>query len=96
VEVDLLVSQLQPKEVAATQENASIAGKAFVITGTLSKPREYFQKLIEDAGGKVSGSVSKKTHFLLAGENAGSKLAKAAEAGVTVLDETQFEALVAG
>jgi DNA ligase (NAD+) len=67
-----------------------IAGKTFVITGTLSRPREEFKTMIENAGGHVSGSVSKKTDFVLAGEEAGSKLDKANELGVKVLDETEF------
>ncbi len=65
-----------------------IIGKTFVLTGALSQPREVFEEMIRTAGGKPSGSVSKKTNYLVAGEDAGSKLAKAAELGVTVLDET--------
>lgn len=57
----------------------------FVITGTLEKPRKYYQDLIEHAGHKVSGSVSKKTSYLLAGEEAGSKLDKAKTLGVAVI-----------
>jgi DNA ligase (NAD+) len=71
-----------------------IAGKTFVITGTLSLPREHFVKLIEEAGGKVSGSVSKSTDYLLAGDKAGSKLAKAKSLGVAVLTEEEFNNLV--
>lgn len=67
-----------------------IAGKTFVITGTLSRPREEFKTMIENAGGHVSGSVSKKTDYLLAGEEAGSKLDKANELGVKVLGEEEF------
>lgn len=67
--------------------------KAFVITGTLSKPREDFKKIIEDMGGKVSGSVSKKTSYLLCGDNAGSKLDDANKHGVQVLTEQDFIAL---
>lgn len=72
------------------REVAAIAGKTFVITGTLSKPRDHFKKLIETAGGKVSSSVSKKTDYLLCGESPGSKLDDAARLGVTVLDEDGF------
>ncbi len=64
-----------------------LAGKIFVITGTLSEPREHFQDLIESHGGKVSSSVTSKTDFLLAGENAGSKAKKAEELGVKKLTE---------
>ena len=68
--------------------------KTFVITGTLSRPREEFKAQIEALGGKVSSSVSKKTHFVLFGEEAGSKLQKARELGVKCIDEAQFNALV--
>jgi len=67
------------------------AGKTFVITGTLpSLKRKEAQELIEQAGGKVTGSVSKKTDYLLAGENAGSKLTKARNLGISELTELQF------
>lgn len=69
-------------------------GKSFVITGTLSRPRAEFETLIEKLGGKVSGSVSKKTDFLLFGEEAGSKLAKAKELGVKCIDENAFNELI--
>jgi len=78
------------------QEGGSpILGKTFVITGTLSQSRDYFKEQIEMAGGKVSGSISKKTDYLLAGEKAGSKLTKAESLGVTVLSEESFKALQA-
>ncbi|MBS4235249.1 NAD-dependent DNA ligase LigA [Campylobacter vulpis] len=67
--------------------------KTFVITGTLSRPREEFKALIERFGGKVSSSVSKKTHFVLFGEEAGSKLEKAKKLGVRCIDEAEFNAL---
>ncbi|WP_427846093.1 NAD-dependent DNA ligase LigA [Campylobacter troglodytis] len=70
--------------------------KTFVITGTLSKPREFFAELIENLGGKVSSSVSSKTHFVLYGEKAGSKFDKAKSLGVTCLDEDEFYALIEG
>lgn len=72
------------------KQNEFITGKTFVITGTLSKPREEFASLIESLGGKCAGSVSTKTDYLLAGENAGSKLSKATELGVKILNETEF------
>ena len=65
-------------------------GKTFVITGTLSKDRDHFKALIEKNGGKVSGSVSKNTDYVLAGESAGSKLDKAKQLGVPLLDEEAF------
>ncbi|RYD32763.1 MAG: NAD-dependent DNA ligase LigA, partial [Verrucomicrobiaceae bacterium] len=73
-----------------------LAGTTWVITGTLSQPRETFADRIRQAGGKVSGSVSAKTSYLLAGDEAGSKLAKAQDLKVPVLDEAGFEALMAG
>lgn len=71
-----------------------LEGKTFVITGTLSQPREHFASLIEANGGKVSGSVSKKTDYLLCGEAAGSKLDKAKTLGITILSEADFTAFL--
>ena len=65
-------------------------GLTFVITGTLSRPREEFEAMIERNGGRVAGSVSKKTSYVLAGSEAGSKLEKARALGVQVLTEEQF------
>ena len=77
--------------------NGPLTGKTLVLTGTLATlKREEAAKLIELAGGHVSGSVSKKTHFVVAGEEAGSKLDKARELGVPVLDEAGLRALLAG
>ena len=72
-----------------------LAGKTFVITGTLpTMERKAAAELIESHGGRVSGSVSKKTDYVLAGEAAGSKLTKANELGITVIDETGFLAML--
>jgi DNA ligase (NAD+) len=76
------------------REVEGIAGKTFVITGTLSKPRDHFKKLIENAGGKVASSVSKKTDYVLAGEKAGSKLDKASKLGIEIIDEDRFNKLI--
>ncbi len=73
-----------------------LAGRTFVLTGALSRPREDFEQRIKAAGGKTSGSVSRKTSYVLAGGDPGSKLAKAASLGVPILDEAGFEALLAG
>jgi len=73
-----------------------LSGKTFVITGELSQLREVFAEKIKALGGKVSSSVSKKTHYLLAGSNAGSKLAKATELGVKVINEEEFKQLIGG
>ena len=70
-------------------------GQTFVLTGTLSKyGRREAQEIIEKFGGKASGSVSKKTTFVLAGEDAGSKLRKANELGITVISEDEFEEMI--
>lgn len=75
--------------------NDNFAGKTFVLTGTLEKyKREVASEIIEKAGGKVSSSVSKKTDYLLAGSEAGSKLDKAKSLGVKVLTEDDFEKLI--
>lgn len=71
-----------------------LAGKTFVITGTLSEPRGHFKKLIEDSGGKVSGSVSSKTDYVLVGENPGSKFDKARELDINIIDEDQLRELI--
>ena len=72
------------------QTSYIFSGMTFVITGTLSRNRDEFKKMILAAGGKVSDSVSSKTTYLLAGQSAGSKLAKAEKLGITILDEASF------
>jgi DNA ligase (NAD+) len=76
---------------APIDADSELSGKIFVLTGTLQAlTREAAEEAIMKAGGKVSGSVSKKTHFVVAGEDAGSKLKKAQQLGVPVLDEAAF------
>jgi DNA ligase (NAD+) len=76
------------------ERGTKLAGKTFVLTGTLANySRDEAKKMIEDAGGKVTGSVSKKTDYVVAGADAGSKLDKAKELGVTVIDEKEMEKL---
>jgi DNA ligase (NAD+) len=76
------------------ERGTKLAGKTFVLTGTLAKySRDEAKKLIEDAGGKVTGSVSKKTDYVVAGTDAGSKIDKAKELGVAVIDEKEMEHL---
>ena len=76
---------------APAASDAQLAGKTFVLTGTLQGlTREAAEEAIVQLGGKVSGSVSKKTHYVVAGADAGSKLKKAQDLGVTVLDEAAF------
>lgn len=77
------------------ERGTKLAGKTFVLTGTLAKyTRDEAKKMIEDAGGKVTGSVSKKTDYVVAGSDAGSKLDKAKELGVAVIDEKELEKLL--
>ncbi|MCM0035946.1 MAG: NAD-dependent DNA ligase LigA [Burkholderiaceae bacterium] len=77
------------------QQSAGLAGKTFVLTGTLPTwSREEASSQIIAAGGKVSGSVSRKTSYVVAGEEAGSKLEKATELGVAILDEAGLKALL--
>lgn len=75
-------------------KESSISGKSFVITGTLSRPRDEFVTIIENLGAKASSSVSAKTHFVLYGQNAGSKLEKARTLGLKCIDENEFFELI--
>jgi len=83
-----------PKESAPAAEGP-LKGTIWVLTGTLSIPREEAAEMIRDKGGKVSGSVSAKTTYLLAGDEAGSKLTKAEKLGVKILNEAEFKNLIA-
>lgn len=99
-----LVADLKELGLKLTQDRKVVApgslilaGKTLVVTGTLHKyDRAGIEARIKELGGKASGSVSKKTDFVVAGENAGSKLDKARELGVRVLSEDEFDALIAG
>jgi DNA ligase (NAD+) len=76
------------------ERGTKLAGKTFVLTGTLLKyTRDQAKKMIEDAGGRVSGSVSKKTDYVVAGSEAGAKLDQARQLGVSVIDEKEMERL---
>lgn len=91
-----LIKKLKEYGLNMTQKKEESAGNileglTFVITGTLSKGRSEVKKLIESYGGKVTGSVSKKTNFLLYGESAGSKLTKAQELGIKTINEQEFK-----
>ena len=77
------------------EKGTKLAGKTFVLTGTLARhTRDEAKQMIEDAGGRVSGSVSKKTDYVVAGTDAGSKLDKAKELGVAVIGEEEMEGLL--
>jgi DNA ligase (NAD+) len=94
-----LVEQLQKLGLRLTgvkkERGTKLAGKTFVLTGTLPNlTRDEAKKMIEDAGGRVSGSVSKKTDFVVAGEDAGSKLEKARELGVKAIGEKEMQELL--
>jgi DNA ligase (NAD+) len=90
-----LAAAIGPAAVEKPAASSAIAGKTFVITGTLSVAREEIKAMNAAAGGKVSGSVSKKTDALVAGEEAGSKLAKARELGVAVWSEDDLRTTLA-
>jgi len=90
------VNMEAPKKEDDAGEPA-LAGKTFVVTGTLTKyTRDEVRELIERHGGRASSSVSGKTDYVLAGEKAGSKLAKAEKLGVPVISETDFEQMIGG
>ncbi len=82
------------KEPEKTTVNSNIANKTFVLTGTLSMPRKDVENIIESLGGRTSSSVSKNTDYVLAGEDAGSKLDKAKSLGVKIISEDDFKKLI--
>jgi DNA ligase (NAD+) len=92
----LLSAGVTPEPLTQHSERVTtvLTGKTVVFTGTLSLPRSEAKKLVETAGGTVSGSVSRKTDYVVAGGEAGSKLDKAREFGVAVLSEDEFRSLV--
>jgi DNA ligase (NAD+) len=86
---------LKPLEAPSAQGRAALRDKSFVLTGTLeTMTREEAEQKIRAAGGRVTSAVSRKTDFVVAGAEPGSKLRKAAELGVKTLDEHAFAALV--
>ena len=92
---DLAAQGVRMEADADTESDDALAGKTFVITGTLpTLGRKECASLIEAHGGRVTGSVSKKTDYLVAGEAAGSKLQKAQELGIDVIDEAALRAMI--
>jgi len=95
-----LIERLRQEKLCFEQElkaksETKLAGKIFVLTGTLEQmTRDEAKQRIEQAGGRVTGSVSKKTDYVVAGADAGSKLDKARELGVPVINEMQLQALL--
>lgn len=87
---------VNPQGSAVEKISNIFEGKTFVITGTLSQPRNVFEEKIKKLGGKTSSSVSKKTSYVLVGENPGSKFDKASSLGVIILSERDFELLSEG
>jgi DNA ligase (NAD+) len=91
---ELGVKMTAPKKPAAAAQGP-LAGKTLVVTGTLEKySREEIEKLIEELGGRAASSVSKNTDYLVAGDEAGSKLDKAKKLGVKVIGEAEFQKLI--
>ena len=88
-----LTFEASPTDRPATL-STQLAATTWVITGTLSQPRPYFEELIKQHGGKISGSVSKKTSYVLVGADAGSKEEKARSLGVRTLNEAEFHELL--
>jgi len=95
-----LIERLRDAELTFTgkkkERGTKLAGKTFVLTGALTRPRDVVKKALEDAGGRVAGSVSKKTDYVVAGADAGAKLDKANELGVRVISESEMEKLLQG
>ena len=92
--LEKLEKYLHPSSLQAAGQVAKFKGLTFVITGTLSQPRSYFENIIKTNGGSVTDSVSSKTSYLLLGENPGSKLTKAQKNGVPVISEDDFTKLI--
>ncbi|MFC2427486.1 MAG: NAD-dependent DNA ligase LigA [Campylobacter sp.] len=92
--LDEILRFVSPQAQIYETKQSAISGKTFVITGTLSKSRDEFKRVLEANGAKVSGSVSKKTDFVLYGDEAGSKLDKARELGVATITEDELRQMI--
>lgn len=82
------------RESFASEAHGALSGKTFVITGTLSQPRDHFERLVTEHGGKTIAAISKSTSYLLAGPGGGSKRDKAASWGIPVIDEAEFMQMI--
>ena len=89
-----LLSVLTIQDAPKQAENLPLKGKTFVFTGTISMPRDEAKARVQELGGKVSGSVSAKTSFVVAGVDPGSKYTNAQKFGITILDEKEFKKLL--
>lgn len=92
--LDPISANYLPKAAEVDLSALPLVGKTFVLTGTLTIDRDEMKRLIEEKGGKVSGSVSAKTHFVVAGDGGGSKREKAIQLNVPVLDEAEMRAMM--
>jgi DNA ligase (NAD+) len=93
----LLTAGVRPEQPKKVRRAGQLAGKTIVVTGTLEKfTRPQIEQAIKQAGGKPASSVSNKTDFVLAGKEPGSKLDRARQLGVKVIDEKQFQEIIKG
>jgi DNA ligase (NAD+) len=92
----LLDAGVRYEPVNRRKREGPLSGKTFVLTGALSIPRDEAARRIEAEGGKVTSSISKKTDYVVVGDNAGSKLDKARKLGVETLDEQALDRLLSG
>ncbi|MDQ5969447.1 MAG: ligase, partial [Patescibacteria group bacterium] len=92
--INNLLNYVVVEKIEAPKKNTSISGKTFVLTGTISMPRDEAKEKLRQLGAIVSESVSKKTDYVVAGENSGSKAEKAEELGVKIISEKEFLALL--
>jgi DNA ligase (NAD+) len=93
-DVDKILENINIKEEEMSTKSKKLDGKSFCITGTLSQPRNAFQALIEENGGRFASSVSSKLDFLICGEDCGGKRDKAEAAGVKIISEEEFMEMI--
>ncbi|MGH7460227.1 MAG: BRCT domain-containing protein, partial [Longimicrobiales bacterium] len=89
----LQAAGVNTNEPVAKADSAALKGKTFVITGTHASPRKELQQLIERHGGRITGSVTRSTDYVVLGDDPGSKADKAKELGIALIDESQLRAL---